>query len=174
MGVPSSLLQEYMDQGDLGFREITGRGYRLHQMQVSIPEISSTCWTSFMTRVNPGEHGIYGFMDLRPRSYQLFFPSARDVQAPTMWDIVGEQQEGEPPLWPHRLEGRFPNSALRSIVLNIPQTYPARPINGIMTAGFVCPDLQEGHLSEAAYEWKSITTWPTSMRGRPSPISRPS
>ena len=35
------------------------------------------------------------------------------------------------------------NKPLRSIVLNIPQTYPALALNGILTAGFVCPDLKK-------------------------------
>ncbi|MFO0730650.1 MAG: alkaline phosphatase family protein [Nitrospiraceae bacterium] len=114
-GVPSSLLQEYMDQGILpGFREITGRGYRLHQMQVSIPEISSTCWTSFMTGVNPGEHGIYGFMDLRPRSYQLFSPVRETCRRRRCGTSSGERREGEPPLWPRGSKGRFPNLCDRS------------------------------------------------------------
>jgi len=166
-GVPSSLLQQYLDKGMLpGIREILDRGYRLRQMDVSIPEISSTCWTSFMTGVNPGEHGIYGFMDLRPRSYQLFFPSASDVQAPTIWDIVGGTAAGRTSSLAERFAGAFPGP-LRSVALNIPQTYPARRINGVMTAGFVCPDLQKGTYPEAAYQYlKSIDYVPDVDAGK--------
>ncbi|MGB4066620.1 MAG: alkaline phosphatase family protein [Nitrospira sp.] len=166
-GVPSSLLRQYLEQGILpGFHEILTQGYRLHQMHVSIPEISSTCWTSFMTGVNPGEHGIYGFMDLRPQSYTLFFPSAHDVQAPTMWDIAGGTQQGRTSSLAAQFAGAF-SEPLRSVVLNIPQTYPARAINGVLTAGFVCPDLQRGTYPERAYQYlKSIDYMPDVDAGK--------
>lgn len=156
-GVPASLIRQFVDQGVLpNFARILGRGYRLHQMHVSIPEISSTCWTSFMTGVNPGEHGIYGFMDLRPQSYALYFPTYRDVQAPTIWDIVGGTQGGRTSSLAERFRGVFPEP-LRAVVMNIPQTYPAQPMNGVLTAGFVCPDLQRGTYPDTAYQYlKSI------------------
>ena len=48
----------------------------------------------------------------------------------------------------------------RSAVFNVPQTYPARPIDGILVAGFVAPNLEKGtypsrihgYLSEAGYQ----------------------
>ena len=68
-GVPYSLLTDYLQEGLLpNVQKILSAGFRLHQMDASIPDVSSTSWTSFMTGVNPGEHGIYGFMDLRPGS----------------------------------------------------------------------------------------------------------
>lgn len=35
----------------------------------SIPEVSSVAWSSIITGVNPGEHGIFGFTDLAPETY---------------------------------------------------------------------------------------------------------
>ena len=156
-GVPFSLLRQYVDQGLLpNFQHILKHGHRLHQMEVSIPEISSTCWTSFMTGVNPGEHGIYGFMDLHPGSYELFFPNSVDVQAPTIWDMVGGTTNGRTSSLYERFRQLFPYPG-RSVVLNIPQTYPAHRINGVLTAGFVCPDLQRGTYPDSAFQYlKSI------------------
>jgi predicted AlkP superfamily phosphohydrolase/phosphomutase len=37
--------------------------------------------------------------------------------------------------------------------MNIPQTYPAQPLNGILTAGFVCPDFRKGTYPESAYAY---------------------
>lgn len=151
-GVPYTLLQDYLAQGLLpNMQKILSSGYGLNQMDASIPDVSSTSWTSFMTGVNPGEHGIYGFMDLRPGTYQLYFPNSGDVQAPTIWDIIG-QTGGKSSTLSEKYRSKLKNP-LRSIVLNIPQTYPARPMNGILTAGFVCPDFRKGTYPDSAHAY---------------------
>ena len=154
-GVPYSLLNDYLREGILpNVQKILSAGFRLHQMDASIPDVSSTSWTSFMTGVNPGEHGIYGFMDLRPGSYQLMFPNSGSVQAPTIWDMIGQTVNNKTSTLYEQFRTRL-RSPLRSIVLNIPQTYPARPLNGILTAGFVCPDFRKGTYPETAYTYLS-------------------
>jgi predicted AlkP superfamily phosphohydrolase/phosphomutase len=151
-GVPYTLLREYLSQGLLpNMQKILSSGYGLSQMDASIPDVSSTSWTSFMTGVNPGEHGIYGFMDLRPGTYQLFFPNSGDVQAPTIWDVIA-QASGKSSTLSEKYRTKI-KKPLRSIVLNIPQTYPARPMNGILTAGFVCPDFRKGTYPDSAYAY---------------------
>jgi predicted AlkP superfamily phosphohydrolase/phosphomutase len=94
----------------------------LHKIRASLPEISAVSWTNFMTGRNPGTHGIFGFTDFRPGSYAVRFPNFLDVQAPTIWDTL-------------RGAGR------RSIVINQPSTYPARPVNGVLISGFVTIEL---------------------------------
>jgi len=133
-------------------KQILSKGYNLHQMDASIPDVSSTSWTSFMTGVNPGEHGIFGFMDLRPNSYSMFFPNSKDVQSPAVWDIVGQTTNGRGSTLHERFRDKL-KRPLRSIVMNIPQTYPALALNGILTAGFVCPDLKKGTRPDTAYNY---------------------
>jgi len=94
------------------------------KMTVSIPEISAVSWSSFMTGTQAGEHGIYGFTDLTPGTYQLRFPDFRDLKAPAFFDELG-------------LLGK------RSVIINLPATYPARPINGVLLSGFVALDLEK-------------------------------
>jgi predicted AlkP superfamily phosphohydrolase/phosphomutase len=93
-------------------------------MRASIPEISAVSWTSFATGTNPGVHGIFGFVDLKPGSYALRFPSFRDCRARTIWERVGD-------------------AGGRSIVINQPSTYPARPMQGCLISGFVAIDLEK-------------------------------
>ncbi|MFQ5752626.1 MAG: alkaline phosphatase family protein [bacterium] len=152
-GVPYTLLKEYMDKGQLpGFKKILESGFKLHQMDASIPDVSSTSWTSFMTGVNPAEHGIYGFMELAPGSYQLTFPNSSNIKAPAVWDIIGDTAKSKSSTLFEKYKNRVDNG-LRSIVLNIPQTYPATSLNGILTAGFVAPDLKKGTYPESAYNY---------------------
>ncbi|MEW6585283.1 MAG: alkaline phosphatase family protein [Nitrospirota bacterium] len=137
-GVPCSLLRSLIGKGIMPNLATLAQDGTLTEMTASIPEVSSTSWTTFMTGVNPGKHGIYGFMDLKPHSYEYRFPNSSDIKSETLWEIIGKNDR-------------------RSIVINVPSTYPARPLNGILTAGFVALDLQKATYPDSAYRYlKSI------------------
>ncbi|HJW68905.1 MAG TPA: alkaline phosphatase family protein [Candidatus Binatia bacterium] len=95
----------------------------LAPMRSSIPTISSVSWTGFMTGKNPGKHGVYGFTDLKPGTMSMFFPNFGNVHGDTLWDVAGR-------------------AGKRCIVLNIPNTYPARVLNGLLVSGFVAVKLE--------------------------------
>ena len=123
-GVPFGLITQMMEQGYMKeLKGICDEGYSVHQMRASYPDISSVSWTSFMTGANPAEHGIFGFTDLKPNSYDLYFPNSRDIKAPTFWQTLHEK-----------------GKAKRALALNIPNTYPAFPIDGLLVSGFVAID----------------------------------
>jgi predicted AlkP superfamily phosphohydrolase/phosphomutase len=123
-GVPFGLITRMMEQGYMKeLKRICDGGYTVHTMRASYPDISSVSWTSFMTGANPAEHGIFGFTDLKPNSYDLYFPNSRDIKAPTFWHTLHEQ-----------------GKANRALILNIPNTYPAFPIDGLLVSGFVAID----------------------------------
>jgi predicted AlkP superfamily phosphohydrolase/phosphomutase len=88
----------------------------------SLPPVSSVAWSTFMTAANPGRHGVFGFTHPDPTDYEIRFPSADDLRMPTLWD-------------------RAATDGLRSVVVNLPATYPARRIAGTLVAGFVAPRL---------------------------------
>src|SRR4030043_2461972 len=93
-GVPYSLLSTYIQMDVMpNLKKILSQGFTLHQMNASIPDISSVSWTSFNTGVNPGEHGIYGFTDLKPGSYSLYFPNSNDIKASPFWEILGKTNQ---------------------------------------------------------------------------------
>ncbi|HUU06233.1 MAG TPA: alkaline phosphatase family protein [Patescibacteria group bacterium] len=94
------------------------------KMSVSIPEISAVSWSSFMTGTQAGNHGIFGFVDLVPGTYQYRFPNFSDLKATTFFDELGLKDK-------------------RSVIINLPATYPARPIPGVMISGFVALDLEK-------------------------------
>ena len=123
-GVPFSMVRRFVDDGVMPrMGEIIARG-AFRETTVSLPEISSVSWSSFMTGRNPGEHGIFGFTDLHPGTYTQSFPSFRDLKCETIWDRLGEQK-------------------MRSVVINQPATYPARPIHGALVSGFVAVHLDK-------------------------------
>ncbi len=121
-GVPYSLLRALMDSGVMpATAGIVSRGH-IEPMTVTLPEISSVSWSTFMTGRNPGEHGIFGFTDLKEDGYGIRFPAFKDLKSPTIWDKLGDR-------------------GMRSVVINQPSTYPARTIPGVLVSGFVAIDL---------------------------------
>ncbi len=121
-GVPHSMLERFCREGITPRMDAILRTGTHRRMKVTLPEISAVSWPSFMTGVNPGTHGIYGFTDLKSGTYNMTFPSFRDLKAPTFWDRLGESKK-------------------RSVVINQPSTYPARQIPGVLISGFVAIDL---------------------------------
>ena len=68
-GVPFSLLEHLFDSGVMpNLASIAGHG-TLVKMETTLPAVSSVAWTSFMTGTTPGEHGIFGFTDLRTAKF---------------------------------------------------------------------------------------------------------
>jgi predicted AlkP superfamily phosphohydrolase/phosphomutase len=151
-GVPFSLLNTYIKNDVMpNLKKILNDGLMLHQMNASIPDISSVSWTSFNTGVNPGEHGIYGFTNLKPNSYSLYFPNSKDIKAPTFWEILGKTDQKASTL--SRKYNKRINHPYRSIIFNVPHTYPAWPMNGILVSGFVAIDLRKATFPESAYHY---------------------
>jgi predicted AlkP superfamily phosphohydrolase/phosphomutase len=123
-GVPFTLIHSMMEKGVMPrTKEITSKG-SLRSMTVTLPEISSVSWSTFMTGRSPGEHGIFGFTDLKDGTYDVRFPTFRDLKTDTIWDILGR-------------------SGGKSVVVNQPSTYPAREIPGVLISGFVAIDIDK-------------------------------
>jgi len=121
-GVPYSLLLELSQKGIMpATGKLIDSGY-LHKLRASLPEISAVSWTNFMTGTNPATHGIFGFTDLKPNSYELRFPNFLDLKKETFWDTLGEKKK-------------------KCVIINQPSTYPARKIYGVLISGFVAIEL---------------------------------
>ncbi len=133
-GVPCSLLNRFADEGVMPNVARLRQEGTLCSMTASIPEVSSTSWSTFMTGVNPGRHGIYGFMELKADGYAWSFPNFNDLRARTVWERAGDR-------------------GMRSIVVNIPSTYPARPLRGMLVSGFVALDLEKASYPREMYNY---------------------
>ncbi len=121
-GTPCSLIHKLTQQGVCpNVSRLLSTG-SLREMRSTHPAVSSVAWTSFMTGKNPAKHGIFGFMDRIPDTYDMYYPNSKHIQGKPVWDILGQYNK-------------------RSVVINVPSTYPASEMNGILIAGFVAIDL---------------------------------
>jgi predicted AlkP superfamily phosphohydrolase/phosphomutase len=90
------------------------------ELQSTVPPTTLPGWTTFMTGVNPGRHGIFDFTRRKPGSYGVRFVNSTFCQAPSIWRLLSD-------------------AGKRVAVLGLPGTYPPEPVNGCMISGFDTP-----------------------------------
>lgn len=84
------------------------------------PPVTFPAWSSFMTGLEPGEHGIFDFSQKIPGRYRIRFVNSRDRQGESLHAAVS------------RAGGR-------ALVLGLPATYPPEPLEGLLVPGFDAP-----------------------------------
>jgi predicted AlkP superfamily phosphohydrolase/phosphomutase len=95
-----------------------GVGARLRS---TTPPITVPAWSAMMTSKDPGMLGVYGFRNRASYEYDaLKVANATAITARTVWNYLSRNR-------------------LRSLVMGVPQTYPPKPLNGMMVSGFMAP-----------------------------------
>ena len=123
-GTPFTFMQRLIAEGRAPHAAHLAEQGSLLRMDSMWPWVSSVAWSTMMTGVNPGKHNIFGFIDRDPATYKQFIPTARQMRARTLWEVLSE-------------------AGKRVIVVNVPVTYPPRPVNGILVGGFLSPSLEK-------------------------------
>ncbi|AGA30001.1 alkaline phosphatase family protein [Singulisphaera acidiphila] len=91
------------------------------------PPITVPAWMSMMSSKDPGTLGYYGFRNRADRSYEkMTTATALAVHEPLLWDFLGA-------------------AGKRVILIGVPQTYPPRPINGLMVTDFLTPSIASNY-----------------------------
>jgi len=121
-GVGWSLIERLTTEGVMPRLAALVKESSAGSMMTTLPEISPVAWTTFFTGRPPGWHGIFGFTEFQPGDYRVRMNSSAHIRVPTVWDKLS-------------LSNR------RSVILNVPMTYPAQPLAGVMVSGFVSSDL---------------------------------
>ena len=130
---PSLVFERFRD--DLPNLSRLMDGGRYVRLASTIPAITVPAWASMFSGRDPGELGFYGFRNRVDHSYEkMRIATADSVREPRVWDMAGR-------------EGR------QVIVLGVPQTYPVRPVNGLLVSSFLTPSA------------RSEYTWPASLKG---------
>ncbi|OIO94443.1 MAG: hypothetical protein AUJ92_10170 [Armatimonadetes bacterium CG2_30_59_28] len=121
-GATFDLINGWVDEGKLPTlgrlmaEGVHGNLKSVHNMR------SASAWTSFATGKNPGSHGIFDFWHRVPGSYGIRFVNRRTRSGKALWDHVC-------------------HAGGKSIVINVPMTYPADSIDGVMVCGMDAPGI---------------------------------
>jgi predicted AlkP superfamily phosphohydrolase/phosphomutase len=87
------------------------------RLRSTVPALTLPAWSTFMTGKNPGAHGVYGFRRLPWNRYEgTGLANARDLRTTTIWDVGAAA-------------GR------RIGVINVPPSYPIRPVKDGFVVG---------------------------------------
>jgi predicted AlkP superfamily phosphohydrolase/phosphomutase len=124
-GVPHSMLLELMANGIMPNMAKLVQAGSLQRMESTLPSVSSVAWTSFRTGRNPGQHGITGFTDRRPRTYKTYFPTTASILVSTIEEYA---------------ESR----GLKAFVMGMPVNYPpVKLASGASIGCFLCPSVEQ-------------------------------
>ena len=124
-GATWSVLGPYADEGHLpNLAKLRVDGC-WGELRSTIPPLSAPAWSTFLTGKSPARHGVFHFVDWGDRSGEGAGPTdslvdGSSIESPTIWDVVAHH-------------GR------RVGVINVPMSYPPRPVHGFMITGLLTP-----------------------------------
>ena len=98
-------------------------------------------WASCTTGTSEGMHGVFSPFIKNPSSYTVRAMSGRDIMTRHVWDILTEQNG-------------------RSVVVNVPTTYPPEPLNGVMVTGMLTPGLDSEFTYPSSFKQELLAALP--------------
>jgi len=119
-GFDPSLASLWIDKGFLpNLAKIKEQGF-FSPLASTVPPFTYPAWSTFMTGVNPGKHGIFDFAERIPDTYSIQYINSSYRMTPTLFDLISQK-------------GGMVGA------MGIPTTYPPSPVNGFMISGFDSP-----------------------------------
>ena len=119
-----SLVGPWARRGDLPFLSRLMGGGTSGVLRSTVHPLTPQAWTSFLTGVNPGKHGVFDFGRRREDSYGLTLTDSTHRRAPAIWDYLEAHD-------------------LTSGVVNVPLTFPLDPVYGFMVSGMHSPSVAQ-------------------------------
>ena len=129
-GADHDLVQQLLGEGRLPTIARLSREGSFGALRSTIPAFTPVAWSSFLTGLNPGRHGIYNFTTNPNRGQQKIESAASRAGAP-IWRTLGA-------------------AGLRSAFIGIPMTYPPEAIDGIVVTGYGGPEVPQVTPASAA------------------------
>jgi len=132
-GVSWDLLDPMIKKGLMPFVSELRRTGSWGYLRSTDPPSTAPAWSTFMTGKNPGKHGIFDLTLLRGHTIEEIPVSTTRMIGHRMWDILSK-------------------TGKRSIIINMPVTWPPSPLNGIIISDFLTPKSEK------------IISWPPEIR----------
>ncbi len=86
----------------------------------TVPPMTFPSWSSFLTGLTPGEHGMFDFTQKLPGRYQLRFTNATHRHGTSLYRRVSDADDAV-------------------LALGMPATFPPEPVKGLLVCGFDAP-----------------------------------
>jgi predicted AlkP superfamily phosphohydrolase/phosphomutase len=110
------LLRPWMEAGELPtLKSLVDDGVSGNLTSV-VPFLSPPAWTSAVTGVNPGKHGIFDFLRRMPGEMTMINESSKSRRAPAIWQLLSQND-------------------VKVAIVNVPASDPPDPVNGVMISG---------------------------------------
>ncbi|WP_336003500.1 alkaline phosphatase family protein [Halorientalis halophila] len=113
------VLEPLIEDGTVPTLGSLSRGGYADGLTSQLPPWTPSAWPSLYTGVNPGKHGVYGFLSFE--GYDWTVVDRSDVDEFAIWELLDHQGHD-------------------SVVVNVPVTHPPRPIDGAVVPGYVAPE----------------------------------
>ncbi len=110
------LLDRWIEAGELPFmRKIKEEGC-WGESESCLPPVTAPNWKCYSTGTNPGKLGIFWWENVDFVNQRLVLPRSDLFHGKDLWDYLGE-------------------AGLKVAVVNMPTTFPPKPVNGALVAG---------------------------------------
>lgn len=134
------LINPWIEQGKLpSFRRLSRDGISAVLYSTN-PPLTPPAWTTFMTGKNPGKHGIIDFYKLN-QSFQLSVTTALDRKQKSIWNYLSDHGK-------------------KCILFQVPFTYPAQKVNGLLISDFTTPGLDCSFTHPAEFQSEIMRKFP--------------
>ena len=151
-GASFEILKPMMDAGRLPvLSNLIDKGASGVLRSNTVP-FTPQAWTSVITGNNPGKHGVFGFVRQTPGQPPVFL-SSRAIRGEKLWS------------W-------FSRRGLKSLIVNVPVTFPPEPLNGLMITGMMTPSEEVDFTYPADLKTRILKDWPDYRLDIPSGLNR--
>jgi predicted AlkP superfamily phosphohydrolase/phosphomutase len=158
-GADWRILDPLLEAGALpNLAGLIGRGGRA-VLKSTLPTHSWSAWPSFLTGVDPDDHGVYDILEVRGEGGRQYPVSFRSIRERTFMADLSR-------------------AGVETMMVNVPLTFPPPAVKGKVIAGgvlpkrrpFTYPEGLEAELEAAGAPWPiNGTSWVT-FRNQPDPL----
>jgi len=127
-GATWNVLDDYLLENHMpNLKKLKNNGYS-GILQSTEPPLTAAAWTTCITGCQPKTTGVIGWHEYCHQTDSLQISSSNSCLVPNMWQELSEQ-------------------GYKIVSINVPWTYPCCEVNGIMVAGYGCPDPHQSQLT---------------------------
>jgi predicted AlkP superfamily phosphohydrolase/phosphomutase len=142
-GLEPTRVERLMAEGRMPHLKALGQQGGYQRLGTTLPPLSPVAWSSFSTGVNPGKHGIFGFVE-RDTNYDLRLTSASVRREPVRLGPLRLPWTRERPVFLRRSTSFWKllgEAGVLTHVLRVPISWPPEPFPGFLLSAMGAPDL---------------------------------